>query len=160
LPIINTLNIMEASGQEYPTIFGTDTLKVKVLVPEGVKDLKLRYISTGHGGWEHGDEFSKKMNEIFVDGKPVYKFIPWRDECGMYRKYNPASGNFPNGISSSDYSRSGWCPGSTSVPVEIPLSDLKPGEHTFSVFIPMGKPEGTSFSAWNVSAVLLGVFAP
>lgn len=155
-PIINTLNIMEASGQEYATLFGTDTLKVKVFVNDGVKNLKLRYISTGHGGWEHGDEFNKKMNEIFVDGKPVYKFIPWRDDCGMYRKYNPASGNFPNGISSSDYSRSGWCPGSTSVPVEIPLGELKPGEHTFSVFIPMGKPEGSSFSAWNVSAVLIG----
>jgi hypothetical protein len=74
----------------------------------------------------------------------------------MYRKYNPASGNFPNGISSSDYSRSGWCPGSTFVPVEIPLGELNSGKHTFSIFIPMGKPEGTSFSSWNVSAVLIG----
>ncbi len=155
-PLINTVNIMEASGQEYATIFGTDTLKVKVFVPDGIKNLKLRVISTGHGGWEHGDEFNKKMNEIFVDGDLIHKFIPWRDDCGMYRKYNPASGNFPNGISSSDYSRSGWCPGSTSVPVDIPLGDLKPGEHTFSIFIPMGKPEGNSFSAWNVSAVLTG----
>lgn len=155
-PLINTLNIMEASGQEYATIFGTDTLKVKVFVPDGIKNLKLRVISTGHGGWELGDEFNKKMNEIFVDGDLIHKFIPWRDDCGMYRKYNPASGNFPNGISSSDYSRSGWCPGSTSVPVDIPLGNLKPGEHTFSIFIPMGKPEGNSFSAWNVSAVLTG----
>jgi GLPGLI family protein len=156
IPIINTLNIMEASGQEYATIFGSDTMSVTVNIPNGLKNAKLRYISTGHGGWEKGDEFNKKMNEIFMDGELVYKFIPWRDDCGMYRKYNPASGNFPNGMSSSDYSRSGWCPGSTGIPVDIPLGELSAGEHTFKVFIPMGKPEGTSFSAWNVSAVLVG----
>jgi len=158
LPIIFTTNIMEASGQEYATIFGSDTLKVTVDIPEGSKTLTLRYISTGHGGWENGDEFNKKQNQIFVDGKQVYSYIPWRDDCGMYRKYNPASGNFPNGMSSSDFSRSGWCPGSTSIPVDIPLAGLKPGKHTFSVFIPMGKPEGSSQSAWNVSAVLIGKY--
>jgi hypothetical protein len=155
-PVVNTLNIMEASGQEYGRIFGTDTLAVTVDIPEGLKSLKMRYISTGHGGWENGDEFNKKMNEIFLDGSPLYKFIPWRDDCAMYRKYNPASGNFPNGISSSDYSRSGWCPGSTSVPVDIPLTNISAGRHTFRIYIPMGEPEGTSFSAWDVSAVLIG----
>ncbi len=156
-PLMFTTNIMEASSQEYSTIFETDTLTVDVNIPEGIKELTLRYISTGHGGWGGGDEFNKKMNYIFADGKLVYSFIPWRDDCGMYRKYNPASGNFPNGMSSSDFSRSGWCPGSTSVPVDIPLS-LMPGRHTISVYIPLGKPEGTSFSAWNVSAVLIGKY--
>lgn len=154
-PLVNTLNLMEANGQEYGRIFGTDTLSVTVDIPEGLKSLKLRYISTGHGGWENGDEFNKKMNEIFLDGTPLYKFIPWRDDCSMYRRFNPASGNFPNGISSSDYSRSGWCPGSTGIPVDIPITGIS-GRHTFSIYIPMGKPEGSSFSAWNVSAVLIG----
>jgi len=157
-PIIYTTNIMEASSQEYATIFESDTLKVIVDIPHGLKSLTMRYISTGHGGWGGGDEFNKKMNYIFADGKLIYSFIPWRDDCGMYRNYNPASGNFPNGMSSSDFSRSGWCPGSTSVPVDIPVTGLKPGRHTFSVYIPMGKPEGTSFSAWNISAVLIGKY--
>lgn len=157
-PLIFTTNIMEAASQEYATIFENDTLQVTVDIPDGIKSVTLRYISTGHGGWGGGDEFNKKMNYIFADGKLIYSCIPWRDDCGMYRNYNPASGNFPNGMSSSDFSRSGWCPGSTSVPVDIPLNNLKPGRHTFSVYIPMGKPEGTSFSAWNVSAVLIGKY--
>jgi GLPGLI family protein len=159
-PIVNTLNLMEASGQEYGTVFEKDTLTVRVNIPAGITNLKLRYISTGHGGWGGGDEFNKKMNEIFVDNTLLYKFIPWRDDCGMYRKYNPASGNFPNGISSSDYSRSGWCPGSTSIPVDIPLNDFTPGYHTFKIFIPIGASEGTSFSSWNVSAVIIGETGP
>lgn len=157
-PIIFTTNIMEASRQEYATIFGSDTLKVTVDIPEGLKSVTMRYISTGHGGWENGDEFNKKLNQIYVDGKLAFSYIPWRDDCGMYRKYNPASGNFPNGMSSSDFSRSGWCPGSTSIPVDIPITGLTPGRHTISVYIPMGKPEGTSSSAWNISGVLIGQY--
>lgn len=157
MPVIFSANIMEAASQEYSTVFETDTLTVEVDIPEGIKELTLRYISTGHGGWGNGDEFNKKMNYIFADGRLIYSYIPWRDDCGMYRKYNPASGNFPNGMSSSDFSRSGWCPGSTSVPVDIPLN-LKPGRHKISVFIPLGKPEASSFSSWNVSAVLIGKY--
>lgn len=155
-PVFNTVNLMEMSGQEYGTVFDNDTLKVTVYIPQGLRNLKLRYISTGHGGWGGGDEFNPKMNEIFVDNNAVYKFIPWRSDCGSFRKFNPASGNFPNGISSSDYSRSGWCPGTAVNPVDIPLDNISPGKHVIKIFIPIGKPEGNSFSAWNVSGVLVG----
>jgi hypothetical protein len=41
----------------------------------------------------------------------------------------------------------------------IPLPDLPPGRHRLQVAIPLGEPEGESFSAWNVSGVLLGTVA-
>jgi hypothetical protein len=156
MPIFNTTNLMEMAGQEYATMFDHDSLTVTVNVPQGVKNLQLRYITTGHGGWGGGDEFNKKLNEIFVDGKRVYHFIPWRTDCGTYRLLNPSSGNFANGQSSSDLSRSNWCPGSLTSPVYIPLPDLQPGIHTFKVAIPLGKREGSAFSAWNVSGCLIG----
>lgn len=155
-PIFNTLNIMEMAGQNYGTMFDNDSLTVTVNIPEGLKNLKLRYISTGHGGWDNGDEFNQKLNEIFVDGKRVFSFIPWRTDCGTYRMYNPSSGNFSDGTSSSDYNRSNWCPGTTTNPVYIPLDNLTPGKHTFKIAIPLGKSEGSSFSAWNVSGCLIG----
>ena len=156
-PIFNTLNIMEMASQNYATMFDNDSLTVSVTIPEGLKKLTLRYISTGHGGWENGDEFNKKLNEIFVDGKRVFSFIPWRTDCGTYRMFNPSSGNFSNGISSSDLSRSNWCPGTSTNPVYIPL-DLAPGKHIFKVAIPIGKSEGNSFSSWNVSGCLIGEY--
>lgn len=156
MPAFNTTNLMEMAGQEYGTMFDKDSLTVTVDVPAGVKNLRLRYLTTGHGGWGNGDEFVPKQNEIFVDGKRVYHFIPWREDCATYRMLNPASGNFGNGLSSSDLSRSNWCPGTITLPVEIPLPELKEGKHTLKVAIPLGKPEGTSFSAWNVSGVLIG----
>ncbi|HET7115812.1 MAG TPA: PNGase F N-terminal domain-containing protein, partial [Hanamia sp.] len=157
-PVFNTLNIMEMAGQNYGTMFDNDSLTFTVNIPEGLKNLKLRYISTGHGGWDNGDEFNQKLNEIFVDGKRVFSFIPRRTDCGTYRMYNPSSGNFSDGTSSSDYSRSNWCPGTTTNPVYIPLDNLTPGKHTFKIAIPLGKSEGSSFSAWNVSGCLIGEF--
>ena len=156
MPIFNTTNLMEMASQEYGTMFGKDSLVVTVNVPAGLKNLRLRYTTTGHGGWGGGDEFNQKLNEIFVDGKRVYHFIPWRTDCGNFRLLNPATGNFVNGLSSSDLSRSNWCPGSVTEPVTIPLPDLAPGVHTFRVAIPLGEREGGSFSAWNVAGCLLG----
>lgn len=156
LPIFNTTNLMEMAGQEYATMFDHDSLTVTVDIPKGLKNLQLRYITTGHGGWGGGDEFNQKLNEVFVDGKRVYHFIPWRTDCGTYRLLNPSSGNFGNGQSSSDLSRSNWCPGSLTPPVYIPLPDLQPGKHTFKVAIPLGQREGGAFSSWNVSGCLIG----
>jgi GLPGLI family protein len=155
-PLFNTLNIMEMAGQEYGTMFENDSLEIVFEVPDGVENLTLRYISTGHGGWGGGDEFNQKLNEFFVDGRFVDKYIPWNANCGSYRKYNPASGNFWNGVTSSDYSRSGWCPGEATNPVYIPLGDLKPGKHVLKIAIPIGEREGSSFSHWNISGVLIG----
>jgi hypothetical protein len=157
LPLFNTNNVMEMAGQEYATMFNSDKgLEVRFTVSQQLKYARLRYITTGHGGWENGDEFLQKTNTILLDGKPVFAFVPWRMDCGSYRSYNPASGNFDNGLSSSDYSRSNWCPGTVTNPIYIDLGDLAIGEHTITIKIPQGEPEGNSFSSWNVSGVLIG----
>lgn len=157
-PLFNTLNVMEMSGQEYGTMFENDSLQVEVTIPEGVKNIQMRYITTGHGGWGGGDEFNQKMNTILLDGNTLFQFTPWRTDCATYRQYNPASGNFWNGVTSSDYSRSGWCPGTLTNPVFFPITTITPGKHKISVSIPLGKNEGGSFSAWNVSGILLGEY--
>ncbi|PID95426.1 MAG: hypothetical protein CSA94_01675 [Bacteroidetes bacterium] len=156
IPVFNTLNILEMAGQPYATMFEHDSLTITFEVTEEIAHPVLRFITTGHGGWETGDEFTQKENRLYLDGKLIYNVTPWREDCSNYRKYNPASGNFWNGISSSDLSRSGWCPGSVSDPFYIPLQQLKKGKHTISVAIPMGKSSGNYFSSWNVSGVILG----
>ena len=157
IPLFNTVNIMENAGQGYATLFeNKDGLKVHFKLDKPLKNTHLRYITTGHGGWENGDEFVPKENSFYLNGQKVYQFIPWRTDCGSYRLYNPASGNFQNGLSSSDYSRSNWCPGTVTSPVYIPLGNLSTGEHTLQLIIPQGAPEGGSFSYWSTSGVLIG----
>lgn len=156
MSLFTTTNVMEMGGQEYPSLFGQEQgLEITFELAEDAKDVQLRYLTTGHGGWSNGDEFVPKENHISLDGKSVFKFTPWRSDCGSYRLYNPVSGNFNNGLSSSDLSRSNWCPGTVTTPNYIQLGDLKAGKHSIKVQIPQGKPEGNSLSFWNVSGALL-----
>ena len=155
IPLFNTCNVMEMSGQNYGRLFATDSLEVSFDLPEGATHLRLRYLSTGHGGWGGGDEFNPKENTVYIDGVKRFTYTPWRCDCATFRDQNPVSGNFWNGVSSSDYSRSGWCPGTVTNPVYVDLGDLKPGRHTLRVAIPQGADEGGSFSHWMVSGVVL-----
>ena len=157
IPLFNTVNVMEMAGQEYGTMFNNEKgLIAEFTLEQPIKNARLKYISTGHGGWENGDEFVPKKNTILIDDIVKHEFIPWREDCGSYRLYNPASGNFNNGLSSSDYSRSNWCPGTITNPIYIDLGNLEVGKHKIQIKIPQGEPEGSSFSAWNVSGVLIG----
>lgn len=155
-PLFNTVNIMEMSGQNYGRLFGNDTLEMEFELPENIEKLEMLFTTTGHGGWGGGDEFNPKLNQVFIDGELVFSHIPWRTDCGTYRMSNPASGNFENGLSSSDLSRSNWCPATLTPPYFINLANLKPGKHKVEVVIEQGENEGSSFSSWCVSGVLVG----
>lgn len=156
LPIFNTTNVMEMGGQEYGTMFDKEKgLEVTFELKEDASNVQLRYVTTGHGGWGNGDEFVPKTNSLFLNGSALFSYTPWRNDCGSYRLSNPASGNFSNGLSSSDLSRSNWCPGTVTYPIFIDIGRLKAGTHTLRVQIPQGESEGTSFSSWNVSGVLV-----
>lgn len=156
MALFNTTNVMEMGGQGYPTLFGQEKgLELEFVLDKDIKNAKLRYITTGHGGWGNGDEFVPKTNAVYLDGQSVFQFTPWRVDCGSYRLYNPVSGNFENGLSSSDLSRSNWCPGTITYPMFIDLGNLKAGKHHLRVQIPQGPKEGDSISFWNVSGALL-----
>ena len=155
ISLVNTCNVLEMAGQNYGKIFGSDSITVNFYTEGDEKEITLRYISTGHGGWGGGDEFNPKENEIFIDGKKRFSHTPWRCDCARYREWNPVSGNFWNGISSSDLSRSGWCPGTATQPVYFDLRGLEPGNHTLTIAIPQGKPMEGGFIHWNVSAALI-----
>ena len=155
-PLFSTVNTLEMSGQNYGRLFGNDTLKVSFEVNDDLEHIRLLYTSTGHGGWGGGDEFNPKLNQIFLDGEPLYQVVPWRTDCATYRLSNPASGNFGNGLSSSDLSRSNWCPATLTPPFVIPLDILEQGQHTIEVVIDQGENEGSSFSHWGITGVLVG----
>lgn len=156
LPCFNTCNVLEMAGQNYGKLFATDSLTVIFKLYPETKSAKLRYISTGHGGWGEGDEFVPKQNTILIDGKVAFTYTPWRQDCGCYRDLNPVSGNFWNGLSSSDFSRSGWCPGTATQPVYFDMTPWADGkEHILTVAIPQGKPVEGMFSHWAVSGVLI-----
>lgn len=171
-PLMNTVYYV---GQSYPDIFARKPVSTDFTLPSTAKNVRLKYIVTGHGGHEGGDEFVQKRNILSIDGKEVYSFIPWRDDCASFRRFNPATGvwlikreaayissdgyktkEVEEPLASSDLSRSNWCPGSDVAPEEVPLHDIKPGKHTFTVSIPESQPvNGDEMNHWLISAYLV-----
>lgn len=172
MPLLNTVYYI---SQEYPDIFARKPITTDFVLPKGARNVRLKYIVTGHGGHDGGDEFVQKENILSLDGKEVKRFIPWRDDCASFRRFNPATGVWlekrvasyigENGytekeveepVASSDFSRSNWCPGTDVVPEEVELGDLKAGCHTFTVDIPKAQPiNGNEMNHWLVSAYLV-----
>ncbi|MEG1563404.1 MAG: PNGase F N-terminal domain-containing protein [Bacteroides sp.] len=171
-PLINTVYYI---GQTYPDIFSRKDVTTTFTVPKGAKNIRLKYLVTGHGGHSGGDEFVEKRNILSIDGNEVLNFIPWRDDCATFRRFNPATGvwliprtasyigekgyaqkEIEEPLASSDLSRSNWCPGSDVFPEEVAIGPLTPGEHTFTVSIPQSQPiKGNELNHWLVSAYLI-----
>lgn len=95
------------------------------------------------------------------------QFVPWRDDCASFRRFNPTSGvwtekttwkgeDIEERIASSDYSRSNWCPGSDVKPEIIELGTIEAGQHTFTFSIPEAQAiENDNINYWMVSAYLV-----
>ena len=162
--LVNTTPL--APGQNGYDKFATKPLTSSFELKEDVDEVFLYYLTTGHGGHGTGDEFVKKTNVISLNNQIIDEFIPWRNDCAAYRRFNPSSGVWTettewNGkeieerIASSDYSRSGWCPGSKVTPKRINLGKLKKGMHEISIFIPDAQiTTETEFNFWNVAAYI------
>ena len=130
-------------------------------LPRDARNVELKYIVTGHGGHSGGDEFVQKQNIVSVDGKEALNFIPWRDDCASFRRFNPATGvwlvkrlaSYIDGegyamkeveepLGSSDLSRSNWCPGSDVVAPENSSARRSESRYTYLYGQHSGSPAG------------------
>lgn len=171
--IVNTIPYV--GGQQIPDNFAHNDLMETIQLKKDAKNVKLHYITTGHGGHSGGDEFIKLKNRVYFNNKLVLDTIPWRDDCASFRRFNPTSGvwikkdsasyissetrkyevkEIEERIASSDLSRSNWCPGSSVEPMVVNLGDLKAGLHTIKIHIPATPVDGDKLNHWLVSAYL------
>ncbi len=129
-------------------------------VPEGTWRTELYYLVSGHcTDGRDADEFESKFNVVKVDGREVLRYKPWRNDCTRFRDINPYARHWPDGTWSSDYSRSGWCPGDWVRPLVADLRmDLPPGEHAVEIAVEDVRPEDENghYGYWRVSAYLVG----
>ncbi|WP_027125942.1 PNGase F N-terminal domain-containing protein [Gelidibacter mesophilus] len=173
LPLVNTIPYV--GGQQIPDNFAHKDLEQTIQLKKDAKNVKLHYITTGHGGHSGGDEFIKIKNSVYFDDKLVLDTIPWRDDCASFRRFNPTSGvwikkdsasyissetrkyevkEIEERIASSDLSRSNWCPGSFVEPMVVDLGDLKAGHFNVKIKIPATPVDGDKLNHWLVSAYL------
>lgn len=173
LPLLNTVPYV--GGQQLPDNFAHNDFKETIRLKKDVKNAKLHYITTGHGGHSGGDEFIKIKNSVYFNSKRVLDTIPWREDCASFRRFNPTSGvwikkdsasyidsktksyqikEIEERIASSDLSRSNWCPGSFVAPMVVDLGNLKAGAHDVRIKIPATPIDGDKLNHWLVSAYI------
>lgn len=175
IPLVNTCRYTHP--QRLYDGFSRKDLEYTFDLPEGYSKARLYYITTGHGGHSGGDEFVQKENRISVNGKELYKDVPWRNDCASFRRFNPHSGvwtkkrtarvgNLKTGdtkemeidefIASSDYSRSNWCPGSQVLPFVLDIDQFKSKNNTITIQIPEAQEaKNNELNHWNVSAYIV-----
>jgi len=136
---------------------------VEVIIPEHTRWVEVAAITTGHcTDGSDADEFITKNNVLLVDGVEVYRWRPWRDDCEDFRTVNPYCAKWADGSWSSDYSRSGWCPGDVADPMFIDLSDwLTPGRHSLTWKVEDIRPKDPEDAEghhgyWRISASISG----
>ena len=165
IPLLNTTKYV--SDQGYYDAFSKGNLSVKTTFDSELKNAKLYYITTGHGGHAEGDEFTKKEHIISFNNRVVKQFTPWRDDCASFRRFNPHSGvwtepttwkgeDIEERIASSDYSRSNWCPGSDVLPEVFNLGTIASGTHDFEFSVPEAQAiDGNKINYWMTSAYIV-----
>ena len=171
--LVNTIPYV--NGQSLPDFFANAPIEQSFDLPEKVKNVKLYYTTTGHGGHSGGDEFIRIKNSLRFNNKLVLDTVPWRDDCASFRRFNPTSGvwlkkdsasyidfeakaykikEIEERIASSDLSRSNWCPGSYVKPYVVELGDLKAGMHNIQISIPATAAYDDKLNHWLVSAYI------
>ncbi len=139
---------------------GEEGIEVEIEIPKNLNHVQLNYLVSGHcTDGRDADEFIPKDNVIYIDGEEVHRFRPWRDDCRKFREFNPYTKKYSNGVWSSDYSRSGWCPGDKVDPTILDFTEyLIPGKHTVKLVIENVRPEDENgnYGYWRVSGHLLG----
>ena len=135
-------------------------LRSRIEIPPGLGRVELRYLVSGHCTDGRGaDEFVSKPNLVFIDGREAARLTPWREDCLQFRSINPYCKRWSDGNWSSDFSRSGWCPGDVVDPHRFELGESLPaGRHEIAFAIPGIRPadDAGQFGYWRVSALLVG----
>ena len=133
----------------------------EVAIPTGATKMEMKYLVSSHcTNRIDADEFTSKDNVIGFNGKEIFRFKPWRDDCLQYRSINPYTRRWSDGVWSSDFSRTGWCPGTAVLPTDIPLdeTDVSASPHRVSFCVENIRPkdEKGHHGYWRVSAYLVG----
>lgn len=123
---------------------GTDTIGKTVksyffTVPEDVEGAQIVLITSNHGANEGGEEYNRRWHYVYIDGELALSYIPGRETCEPFRKYNTQANGIYGWFKKSDaawQSFSNWCPGDVIDNRIIWLDKVKKGEHKVTISVP------------------------
>jgi hypothetical protein len=96
-------------------------------------------ITSNHGANAGGEEYNRREHFVFIDEFLELVYLPGRDSCEPFRKYNTQGNGIygPTPRSNDDWqSFSNWCPGDVIETRIIPWEAVNSGPHQFVIEVP------------------------
>lgn len=142
---------------------GTDTIGLttktyKIDLPEDIADARIVLITSNHGANNGGEEYKRRVHDIYLDDALVLTYKPGRDSCEPFRVYNTQGNGIYGSRPMSDFewqSFSNWCPGDVIDNRQILLDHMHKGEHKVRVSVPTARFAGKQ-GDFPVSIYLIG----
>lgn len=120
-------------------VLGQTTRSFNIEIPSSTKNAKLYLITSNHGSNAGGEEYNRRIHNIYFDGNFIDSYIPGGKSCEPFREYNTQANGIYGATPRTDSewaSFSNWCPGDV-IPIRIfDLGNLNSGNHTFKIEVP------------------------
>ncbi|WDF46168.1 peptide-N-glycosidase F-related protein [Chryseobacterium sp. KACC 21268] len=136
LPISYRDNLNNYNATDVP---GQTTRLVTFTLDQAVPNAVLHLTTSNHGSNSGGEEYVKRVHNVYLDDQLVHQYIPGGKNCEDYRQYN-TQGNGIYGTTAKTLrgwiSWNNWCPGDVIPNREVNLGNLPAGTHTIKLDVP------------------------
>ena len=131
---LNNYNATDVTGQT--------TRIVTFTLDQAVDNAVLHLTTSNHGSNSGGEEYVKRVHNVYLDNTLVHQYMPGGKNCEDFRKYN-TQGNGIYGASPKTLrgwiSWNNWCPGDVIPNRDVNLGNLSAGTHTIKLDVPDAK---------------------
>ncbi|MCD9854620.1 T9SS type A sorting domain-containing protein [Epilithonimonas sp. JDS] len=136
LPISYRDNLNNYNATDVP---GQTTRLVTFTLDQAVPNAVLHLTTSNHGSNTNGEEYVKRVHNVYLDDQLVHQYIPGGKNCEDFRQYN-TQGNGIYGTTAKTLrgwiSWNNWCPGDVIPNREVNLGNLSAGTHTIKLDVP------------------------
>ncbi len=136
LPLSYRQNLNNYNATDVP---GATTRIVTFSVDQNVPNAVLHLITSNHGSNNNGEEYVKRVHNVYLDNQLVQQYMPGGKNCEDFRQYNTQVngiyGNTPKTLRGW-ISWNNWCPGDVIPNREVQLGTLSAGTHTIKIDVP------------------------
>lgn len=136
LPLSYRQNLNNYNATDVP---GQTTRLVTFTLDQPVPNAILHLSTSNHGSNSGGEEYVKRVHNVYLDDQLVSQYMPGGKNCEDYRQYN-TQGNGIYGNTAKTLrgwiSWNNWCPGDVIPNREVNLGNLTAGTHTIKIDVP------------------------
>ncbi|WP_051230422.1 peptide-N-glycosidase F-related protein [Epilithonimonas caeni] len=136
LPLSYRQNLNNYNATDVP---GQTTRLVTFTLEQPVPNAILHLSTSNHGSNSGGEEYVKRVHNVYLDDQLVSQYMPGGKNCEDYRQYN-TQGNGIYGTTAKTLrgwiSWNNWCPGDVIPNREVSLGNLSAGTHTIKIDVP------------------------